>query len=565
MKTINDMMFAHRQAEVSEEETLAKSTQYEGAAGVPKSWFTDPFALLDSLGLGFKSSPSGLSYETLRQMSEHSVVVSAIIQTRVHQVASFTTPQRNKYSIGYHIAHKDKNRRLSEGEINFIKDLERFMQRCGYDKNPDRDDLETHTKKIVRDRLMYDQMTTEVVSKYNGKPHSFYVAPAATIRLASPKKRKGTPLKPEEKKKAAKYVQLVDGVLVNSYTHEELAFSIANPRTDLRAWGYGYSELEMLIKTVTSHLWAEEWNRKAFSQGSTTKGILNLKGNIPPQQLDAFKRQWLAQVSGVSNAWRTPVVNSNEEIQWIDLQGTNDEMGYMEWMNYLIKIACACYLIDPAEINFDMRTGARSKPMFMGNNEAQQKMSQDRGLRPLLRHVQNHYNKHIISRIDDDYEFEYVGIDAKTEEQAIELRLKELQSYKTLNEVREAEQLPPVEDGDVVPNPTYIGWRNQKQMMAMQGQQMGAGQGDGQEPGAPGGVPGFDAGGQPPGKEEKDAQASMMGELGEKGPKRKKRKRRADRHRPPPRLEPWESTMVAGVTAGDLRKALSVLDDISQK
>src|SRR5690606_2658223 len=103
-----------------------------------------------------------------------------------------------------------------------------------------------------------------------------------------------------------KYVQVINNEITAYYTSEELAFGTSNPRTDLYVGGYGFSELEMLIHQVTSHLWAEEYNSRFFSQGGTTKGILNLKGNanapISPHQLDAFKRQWISQVSGMTGA-----------------------------------------------------------------------------------------------------------------------------------------------------------------------------------------------------------------------------------------------------------------------
>lgn len=469
------------------------NTQY----GIPKSWFNDPYAMLDSMGLGYRSSPSGLSYETLKQMSEKNVIIAAILQTRLNQVASFCQPQRNKYSIGFKVQHRDPSHKLSKSEKEYVKKLERFVLNMGMERDPERDSFEMWTRKVVRDRLVYDQLTSEKVLRNNGKPHSIFAVPADTIRIAAPRNRKGSPLTKWEIESTPKYVQVIDGNIVNEYTRKEFIFKTANPRTDIRTFGYGLSELELLINTVTSHLWAEEWNRKVFSQGSTVKGILNLKGNIPQAQMEAFKRMWMTQVSGVSNAWRTPVMNS-EEMQWIPLQPSNNDMGYQQWLEYLIKIACAVYLIDPAEINFDTRSGVGNQPMFMTTNEAQQKVSKDRGLQPLIRFVQNVVNEEIIWEIDENYEFLFVGMDARTESEAIELRLKELGAYKTLNEVRrEADELPPVENGDVVMNPVYIGYLQQKQMQA--GQQPPGGM-----PGMPGGAPGegADQPGPPPSQKE---------------------------------------------------------------
>jgi hypothetical protein len=561
------MLYYDRKESLGNPQVLEKSNIYVGKnppdnTYVPKSWFTDPFALMDSLGLGYKASPTSLSYETLRQMAEKNVIVSAIIQTRTAQVSSFNRVQSNKYSVGFKLSHKDKYKRLTEGELNFIKDMEKFIINCGADKSTDRDDFNLYVQKLVRDRLTFAQVGTEVVSKINKKPHSFYAVPAYSIRIASPKKRKGSPLNAKESEEETKYVQIIDGTIVNTYTPNELAFSIANPRTDLRSWNYGYSELEMAINTITSHLYAEQWNQRIFTQGSTTKGILNLKGNIPPDQFQAFKTQWLTQISGVSNAWRTPLLNSNEDIQWISLQPTNQEMGFREWMEYLIKVISSLYVIDPAEINFDLRGGSQQKPMFMSTNEAQQKISQDKGLRPLLRFIEDHLNKHIISKIDDSFEFEYVGVDAKTEAEAIDLRLKELQSYKTLNEIRESEQLPPVPYGDIVPNPSYIGYRNQKEMAELQQQQLGS---DSTGAGQSGGTaPGFTTGEMPKaeqGKDERDVGRDILNQVGIRPSKKKEKEE--DRYRPD-ESEDWTETYNASIRHVDLQEALEPLRGLTK-
>ena len=220
---------------------------------------------------------------------------------------------------------------------------------------------------------------------------------------------------------------------------------------------------------------------------------MNLQGNIPPAQLDSFRRQFVTQVSGVANAWRTPITNS-DGLQWIPLQPSNNEMGYQQWLEYLIKVTCSIFLIDPAEVNFDTRGGVGSQPMFMTTNEAQQKISKDRGLQPLLRYVQTLVNEEIIQEIDPEYEFIFVGIDAQTEQQAIELRSKELATYKTLNEIRREEDLAPVEHGDVVLNPVYTGLRQQEQMAVQQAAQAT------QQGGAPTGGP--PPGMAPPGQRE---------------------------------------------------------------
>jgi Phage portal protein len=515
---------------------------------VPKSWFADPNSIINSLGLGFHDHPTPLGFATLEQMARNHVITAAIIQLRMHQAASFCVPQRNKYSIGFRIAHRDPERNLTEGERHFARRMEDFMQRGG-EVESEGGDLPTQVKRMVRDRYTFDQIGVEIVQTMGGTPHRFVSVPASTLRLAAPKYKRNTPLEGDELDEDIRYVQLINNRIVQTYTPRDLAFSVANPRTDLLGYSYGYSEQELLIRTVTRHLWAEEWNTNAFSQGSTTKGILNVKGNMTQRHFEQFRAQWLAQISGVTNAWRTPLINSRDDLQWINLQPTNQEMGYAQWMEYLTKLSCAMFLVDPAELNFDVRAASGQAPMFMSNNESQQKMSQDRGLRPLLSQIQGIFSHNIIQRFDPNWRFEFVGLDAKTEQQAIELRLKELGAYKTINEVRASEQLEAVPFGDIIPSGAYIGFRNQKEMLAMQ-------------QGPAGGGPSPGEGSPRPGSDEAKLGQHIKDQVRDSGSSSSPR-RLPDRFLNPNLREDWEETYNASLTAPDaLMKALAPLQSL---
>lgn len=486
--------------------TIEPSNNVKSSPEQPKSWLTDPYALMETIGMGYRNAPSVLTFDTLRMTSERNTVIAAIILTRVNQVAAFCRPQENKYSVGFKIRLRGSahmNRRPTSSEKDKSGFIEHYLLNTGLVFNLGRDGFEQAVRKLVRDSLTYDQLTFEKIRTYGGRPHSFIVVPADTVRIVAPRIPKGTPPAKAELKKQLKYVQVINGEIVTEYTHDEMAFGVRNPRSYMKVFGYGLPEIEILMTTVTSHLWAEEWNRRQFSQGSTIKGVVNFQGNIPPQQFEAFKRQWYAQVSGVSNAWKTPVVNT-DGMTFIPLQGNNVEMGYQMWMEYLIKIASAIYQIDPAEINFDLRGGSQQQPLFMSSNEAQQKVSKDRGLQPLLRFVEDTINRHVVWQIDPRFELAFVGLDAKTEDQAMQLRQQQVSNIFTLNEVRAMEDLPPLPHGDMPLNPVYAGAKQQAQMMEQQQQMGGAGGAPGGPPGAggmPGAPPGAPLGGAPPDQE----------------------------------------------------------------
>ena len=119
----------------------------------------------------------------------------------------------------------------------------------------------------------------------------------------------------------------------------------------------------------------------------------------------------------------------------------------------------------------------------------------------------------------------------------------------TLNEVREREQLPPVPHGDVVANPTYVGYLNQQNMMAMQ--QQGAG-----------GAAPPPSGGEEPGPEEKRAKGDVLKVIGGKGSGESSEdtEHKPDRHYQPD--EDWEETYNASLT-NDLKKATEPLNALA--
>jgi hypothetical protein len=133
--------------------------------------------------------------------------------------------------------------------------------------------------------------------------------------------------------------------------------------------------------------------------------------------------------------------------------GRNDNVPFEKWLNYLINVICSAYQIDPAEINFPNRGGATGHSgNTLNESSSQDKMrnSKDKGLEPLLKHIEDAVNKYIISQFGDKYVFRFVGGDAETELEILnKLKVKAEIGY-TINDIREELGKPPTEGGDVI-------------------------------------------------------------------------------------------------------------------
>lgn len=441
----------------------------------------------------YKEKPTSLSYNILWQMSVKNSVVAAVLNTRINQVSTFTRPARfSPDGIGYEIRLRDPHVTPDEEQQRMAVAIETFLERCGYNEDFDRDGFDTFMRKVTRDSLTYDQMCFEVVPDKKGYPAEFFAVDAATIRAASEEYQPLPGVRgSDENISDLRWVQVIDGEIKAWFTSKELAFGVRNPRTHILMQPYGFSELEMLIQQVTSHLYAEEYNSRYFSQGGTTKGILNLKtdpnGVANREQLVSFKRQWQAQVEGMTGAWKTPVVQIPNGIEYINVNQSNRDMEFSAWMTYLINIVCAIYQIDPAEVNFANNGGAgEQSSVFESSQEQKLKNSKDKGLKPLLRFLESCINKWIVSRFSSDYVFAFTGIDEHTDMEKADLYNKQVHAFRTINEIRRECGLEPLEDGDTILDPTLLNQKLQKDMMEQQAAM-------GQSPGMVEGADGADA------------------------------------------------------------------------
>ena len=379
--------------------TIQKAEPSSGQADLPgppayepEALVWDPYSLVEQLG--YRQKPSNITYQTLERMFWQLPILGAIRKTRVDQVASFCQSQRPPHEPGFRVRLREMTREPTPLEKKRMLEMEQLISHTGYTDDPrSRDSFETLTRKLLYDSMTYDQMNMEIVPDAKGIPSTWYAVDASTVRLADT-----TSLHADTSVDNIYAVQVYDDIIINEFNRKELTFTVRNPRTSIKAYGYGTSEAEMMVSTITYLLWGLQYNGNQFSQGNVSKGLLNIKGSIPERQLRAFRRQWYNMVNGVENAFRTPIINA-EDVEWINMHASNREMEYGQWLDFLIKVACAIYAIDPIEINFKYGSGGQ-KSMIDAPNKSKIVESKTKGLAPLLRYLENMINENIIWCID---------------------------------------------------------------------------------------------------------------------------------------------------------------------
>ncbi len=439
-----------------------------------RSLIFDPFETNTSQGFFRKNAQ--ISFELLRQMGR-SPLVNAVITTRKDQVLAFCEPQKDKYSKGYIIRKKGSNPKdeATDRDKREIDRLTKFLTDCADDEDVfDLDDFDSFVKKLIDDSLTLDQACFEVVRNRAKEPVQFLAVDGATIRLADSYDNVNN-IEANEKKIDGyypSYVQIYQNRIWQEYYPWEMCVGIRNPQTALNSNGYGRSELEILMATVTAMLNADSYNSKFFQNGTAPKGALLVKssGGVNKDKLAELRRDWNATMVGSNNFHKTPVLDA-EKIEWLDLQKSNRDMEFSAYQEYLIKLLCAVYKISPEEIGFPLQ-GSKSGGLGSKEGGAQEKeYSQDKGLKPLLKNLQVWINKFIIGpKSNNLYEFVFAGLDTEDSKEEEERLQKAVTLYMTIDEARAVRDLEPLPGGKgkIILNPAFL----QQAQLEMQQNQM---------------------------------------------------------------------------------------------
>lgn len=383
--------------------------------------------------------PTNFGFDAMRYMVDKTPILSAVVMTRIRQIKRFCRVSEKGVGPGFQIRLKEQNSagvKLAKAEQDSITALQGFMQNCGWESNPRqrmrlrRDNFSGFMNKIVRDSLVMDSAPIETEYKKNRNlgMDGFYAVDGATIRLCTEDGYRG-----DDEIFA---LQVVQGNVRTAYTFNDLIYVPRNTRTDVLNGGYGMSETELLVSTVTGFLNAMTYNQKYFDSNAIPKGLLHLSGDYSTEDLNSFKRYWNSMVKGINNAWTLPVMVSKTQESKASFENFGvdvNEIMFAKWMTFLTAIICAIYGIAPDEINFESFTAGTSS---LSGSDTEEKLinSKDKGLRPLLSHFEDLITDYIISDFSDKYVFRWTGLDEKDPKQAWD----EEQALLTVNEARRA-------------------------------------------------------------------------------------------------------------------------------
>jgi hypothetical protein len=453
---------------------------------------------------GVKENFPPIPHPILREVERKNPIVSSIVNTRCKQMRPFSLPSRDEDTPGFTISLKDMEKKPTKLEKDEMRDIEQWFFNTGrtdYRDWQDREDMLLDVMiKYARDALTIDQIAIELRRDRSGKIVDFWILDGATIRRVMFGGYRGSKgdvdpranmviddkthraileaklaMVPNDMTEVS-HVQMLDKRIVAAYTREDIIFEALQKRSDIRFYGYGYSPIEQALSACTAFLHGLQYNAEAFNSGTLPKIALTFKeGNFSPEQMIALQDQWIANFRGAAGAWRIPMLNADTNV--IDLYKSSRDMEYIKYLEFTGAIICAIMGIDSAEMGLRFQ---QAQNVLNENQGARQKFSKDRGLNDILGAFSTTMNK--IMRLlgwSDKYVFRFTGIEPEDKSQTSKIRTEAVKRDKTVNEVRAEQDLKALEHGDVILDPTYIQYVQQKEMAAQEAEMAEA-----EEPGA---------------------------------------------------------------------------------
>jgi HK97 family phage portal protein len=291
-----------------------------------------------------------------RHWAEHSEWVRAAINIRKSQVSSAEWDiVPNNPGLKYPHRQQAKLRRLFEIP------------------NPALDSFKSFIEPVIEDILVLDAGVVEEVRNARGDPIELWPTDGGKIRVNA--LWDGDPMEP-------RYFWYPDGQERARFLNRDMLYIMANPRTYSVV---GLSPLETLKLTIDAELAGHEYNRRQVSN-APPEGVFNLGEGARPDQVEDFQKYWEMEIAGRAS---TAFIGGTKNPAFIPFRGTNQDMQYMEWQNYLVRKIAAVFSLSPQDLGltFDVNRST---------SETLNDQSEDRGIRPLMRLIQEHLTREVV-------------------------------------------------------------------------------------------------------------------------------------------------------------------------
>jgi hypothetical protein len=191
------------------------------------------------------------------------------------------------------------------------------------------------------------------------------------------------------------YFQLLNESKVAEFEKEDIIYIMANPMNDVDYFWYWMSPIESIMLQVQASLEADMFNIKKFSKDNLPPGILDL-GDMTQDQAEEFIATWNATVIWNPHSMKF-VRGSSQEKKFIPFNGSNKDMQYVEYINWLSKLKLSTYGLSSIDANI-LQDSNRSSADVLAE------ISSSRWVASAKKLIEEYFTRGIIRNMDKNNE-----------------------------------------------------------------------------------------------------------------------------------------------------------------
>lgn len=218
----------------------------------------------------------------------------------------------------------------------------------------------------------------------------------------------------------------------------------------------GVSAVRAGANAVGMAMAAEEHSGRFFSQGAAGNVALKYPNKLSTETIDQIKEQWAKRQAGLKNSWKPPVITEGGSIERISMNAVDAQL--IESRQFQVIDICRFFGVPPVMI------GETEKTSSWGSGvEQMAKWFAMFTVNPHLVSIEQEIKRKLILGPTHGANAEYVEFDeteltrgdTKTRADFYKVARGSMQEpgFMTVNEIRAAENLPPIPGGDELMKP----------------------------------------------------------------------------------------------------------------
>lgn len=440
----------------------------------------------------------------LRLIERRNGIVGAIITLRIQQALEFSCISGDKDIPGWEIALRDPKETLNSTRKQQKEFLENFLlnaQRNDYrGAEPKHDDFKDLIIKYVRDRILIDKVVWEIERDRKGEAVAIWVLDGATILPVLPGGFYGSTSqvgfgissnwnKLSEEIRKAKLAQVPPieeiayiqellygtsgGGVTAAFRETDLIYDLGNELNDVRYYKQGLSVVEKANVAIVAFINSLTFNSNGLSRGAIPKVAIAMgkDSNYTQEQLEDMQDEWQANFEAMDGQWNIPLLNGDAKV--LPFLQTNRDMEYQKYMEFVGALTCSIMGVDSSELGLRLN---QAQAVLSENTDGKQIFSKNRGTREMLNgfnYIGNRFLKICGYDFAKDFVFRFNGLSTEDKNFEADLRKKNVETYKTVNEIRAEADLLPLEHGDILLNSIYMQAKQAADMSQQGGEQPG--------------------------------------------------------------------------------------------